>query len=304
MQQIEKECRDFLRYAKLERGLSQNTIDSYTHDLNIYSKFAMDYGCSCIGEITYEHITDFLIQLTELSLSEATRNRYLAAVRGIHSYLFADNKISSDVTELIELPRINRKIPDVMSVETIDSIINSIDISTPAGIRDRAIIEVLYACGLRVSELINLTAASILYEEDIIRVTGKGNKERIIPIGQEALLWLDKYILGVRPLFYSSKTSTEIFLNQRGGKLSRMAIWNIINKYSKMVDVPFQVHPHSFRHSFATHLLEGGADLRVIQELLGHSCINTTQIYTHIDMSYLKEVHRSFHPRAIRQQHL
>lgn len=298
--QIKKELKDFFNFIKLEKGLSANTITAYKYDLDSYAKFIYANGCSSINDVTINVLTSFFEELYSLCLTEVTRNRYLASIRGLHKYLFNNNKISRDVSELIEVPKTQRNLPEVLTVEMIDNIINSIDVSTPVGVRDRAMIELLYACGLRVSELINLTHRDLFLDDEMLRIFGKGSKERIVPVGSEAIFWLKKYLTQARGLFLKNNTVDNIFLNQRGNYLTRMGIWKIIDKYAKQAGVQFQVHPHIFRHSFATHLLEGGADLRVVQELLGHSSINTTQIYTHLDRSYLKEVHRTFHPRAIK----
>ena len=297
---IKNELKDFFDYSKLEKGLSANTINAYKHDLQIYSQFLFDNACSSFDEVSYKLLSKFFELLCDLSLTETTQNRYLAAIRGIHKYLYYCGKCSKDISELIELPQIARTLPQVLSLEMIEKIIKQIDTTTDAGIRDEAMVEMLYGCGLRVSELIELTSRDLHLEEGMIRVLGKGSKERFVPIGLVAISCLKNYRNNVRHKFLSNKNyaTEQIFLNQRGGKFSRMGIWKIIDKYAKRAEIEFQVHPHIFRHSFATHLLEGGADLRVVQELLGHSSLNTTQIYTHLDNSYIKEVHTTFHPRA------
>jgi len=295
---LKNELKEFLNFIKLEKGLAQNTIISYNNDLKNYAEFISDKKCSSINEVSLEVLSDFFYKLAECGLSEVTMNRYLASIRGLHKYLFNQNKIAKDISELMELHKTTRSLPDVLTVEMIDKIISCVDVFTSSGIRDKAIIELLYSCGLRVSELINLTNRDLFLTEGIVRVFGKGAKERIVPIAEITMACIQNYIENARGQFVSQKTKDEIFLNRFGGKLSRMGVWNIIDKYATMANIPVKVHPHIFRHSFATHLLEGGAGLRVVQELLGHSSINTTQIYTHIDKSYLHEVHRSFHPRA------
>lgn len=208
------------------------------------------------------------------------------------------DKNAIDISENIEMPKLKRHLPETLTAEETDKIITLPDISTPAGIRDRAMLETLYACGLRVSELINLSARDIIVDAEIVRVFGKGSKERLVPIGSHALNWINEYLSKVRPmLIKTGKSETALFLNMRGSKLSRMGIWKIIKQYSDLAGIR-DVHPHTFRHSFATHLLEGGADLRAVQEMLGHADIATTQIYTHIDREFIKEVHKTFHPRA------
>ncbi len=297
--EINKELKSYLDFIKLEKGLTANSIEAYSHDLRVYAGFLAQNNITSIASVEYQHLKNFFDNLYELCLSDTTRARYLSSIRGIHKFLFINNKAASDVSELIEMPKQERALPDVLSLEMISQMIDAIDTTNAAGVRDRAIIEVLYACGLRISELMELTLHNIFWDDSLIRVIGKGHKERIVPIGEEARKWLKTYINEARELLYQTGISPDnIFLNRRGGKLSRMGIWKIIDRYAKIAGINFQVHPHLFRHSFATHLLEGGADLRAVQEMLGHSSINTTQIYTHLDRNYIKEVHSTFHPRA------
>jgi integrase/recombinase XerD len=295
---LKNELKEFLNFIKLEKGLAQNTIISYSNDLKNYAEFISEKKCSTVSEVSLEMLSEFFYNLYECGLTEVTMNRYLASIRGIHKYLLGQNKIEKDISELMELPKTTRNLPDVLTVEMIDKIISCIDVFTSSGIRDKAIIELLYSCGLRVSELINLTNRDLFLTDGIVRIFGKGAKERIVPIAKITVDCVKNYIENARGQFVSQKTKDEIFLNRFGDKFSRMGIWNIIDKYATMANISVKVYPHIFRHSFATHLLEGGADLRVVQELLGHSSINTTQIYTHIDKSYLHEIHRTFHPRA------
>ncbi len=296
---MEKELKDYYSFLKFEKGLAKNTLDSYKHDLKVYVTFMTSIGINEFLDIKSSDLEAFILELSELYYSNSTIARYIASIRGLHSFLFSTNKVSADITELIEAPQVDRKLPEVLSYEMIEEILSQIDVSTPLGIRDRAIIELLYACGLRVSELINLRFSDIFFDDEIITIFGKGSKERVIPIGTEAIKWLDTYEKKARNfLLKDNKEEGIVFLNQRGKKITRMGVWKIIDKYVKQTTINFSVHPHSFRHAFATHLLEGGADLRVVQEMLGHSSITTTQIYTHLDKSYIKEVHKSFHPRA------
>lgn len=293
------ELKSFTHFIALEKGLSENTLQSYSHDLISYAQFLLKKNINSYAESSVEIITEFLLLLQDLGISANSRSRYLSAIRGLHNYLLANGDTVSDPTETIEMPKSGRKLPDTLSINDINKILEQIDISTPSGIRDRAMIETLYACGLRVSELLNIKIRDILFDSEIIRVFGKGSKERIVPIGRSALEYINLYNIQVRHLFVKiSKTTDSLFLNQRGTKLSRMGIWKIINKYVTLAGIETEVHPHTFRHSFATHLLEGGADLRAVQEMLGHSDISTTQIYTHIDRDFLKEVHKTFHPRG------
>lgn len=289
----------YFNYLNLERGLSDNTQDSYRNDLERFCEFLAARDINNPGEAGSEDISKFLLLLDELGLSPSTRSRYLSSIRGLFTYLHAEGKIESDISANLEVPRTGRKLPETLSYDQISRIIEQPDTSKPAGIRDRALLETLYACGLRVSELTALKHRDILFEHEVVRVFGKGSKERIVPIGSSAMKWIVEYLEKVRPLFVKlSKSVDVLFLNQRGGGLSRMGVWKFTDKYSRKAGIEFQVHPHMFRHSFATHLLEGGADLRAVQEMLGHADISTTQIYTHVDREFIKEVHKSFHPRA------
>ncbi|PKL81294.1 MAG: site-specific tyrosine recombinase XerD [Ignavibacteriae bacterium HGW-Ignavibacteriae-4] len=296
---LTKHLKAFLYYIELEKGLAENTILSYNNDLTRLIEFTYDNGVSYYQEISLELLENFFNQLYELGLNNSSRARYLSAIRELFKYLNYKKIIPDNKTEKLDLPKSSRKIPEVLSFHEISLILDSIDIHTHLGIRDRAMLETLYASGLRVSELTGVKERDILFDEGIIRVFGKGSKERIVPIGSSALQFIKQYLSEVRfHIKNSNKHAEELFLNSRGGKLSRMGIWKIIDKYVKMTNIEKNVHPHTFRHSFATHLLEGGADLRSVQEMLGHSDISTTQIYTHIDNQYLKEIHNSFHPRA------
>ena len=295
---FEKKLNQFINFIKFEKGLSENTINSYRIDLTQYLMFLMINNIEDFNNVTDYHISNFLKILAESELSDTTRIRYLSSIKSFHRFLFIEKIVESDVSELIDLPKRKRKLPETLSIPEIEKILNQPNISTAIGIRDRSILETLYGCGIRVSELINLSKKDIIWESEIIRIIGKGSKERIVPIGSSALFWLDKYIKEIRPkIVKTSLTNEIIYLNQKGGKFSRMGIWKIIKEYSLRAGLD-NVHPHTFRHSFATHLLEGGADLRAVQEMLGHSDISTTQIYTHIDKEFIKEVHKTFHPRA------
>lgn len=296
---LTKHLKAFLYYIELEKGLSKNTINSYNNDLTRLIEYCYDNNIQYYQDIKLELLEKFFNQLFELGLNNSSRARYLSSIRELFKYLNYKKIINDNKTEKLDLPKPNRKIPEVLTFMEISQILESIDTGTLLGIRDRAMLETLYASGLRVSELTNIKERDILFDEGIIRVYGKGSKERIVPIGNAALDYIRQYIVDVRlHLRNSNKQTDELFLNSRGGKLSRMGIWKIIDKYTNMTNIEKKVHPHTFRHSFATHLLEGGADLRAVQEMLGHSDISTTQIYTHIDNQYLKEIHKSFHPRA------
>ncbi len=296
---LARELKNFLNYLNIEKGLSQNTLSSYKTDLENFTLFLEEHQIFSFSKVATKNISDFLIVLDEIGLSVTTKSRYLSSIRGLFKYLLAESIIDKDVTEKIDLPKTRRKLPDILSVNEVFAIINAPDTNKLAGKRDRAILETMYACGLRVSELISLEIRNIIFDDEIIRVFGKGSKERLIPIGTEALNWISIYLQDVRPHFNKFSLGNDIlFLNQRGKPLTRMGIWKILKFYTQLAGIEKQVHPHTFRHCFATHLLEGGADLRAVQEMLGHSDISTTQIYTHIDREYIKEVHKTFHPRS------
>jgi integrase/recombinase XerD len=294
-----RELYRFIHYIALERGLSDNTKFSYEHDLLSFAEFLHSQNLTKYSLANTNNITDFLTVLSDLGLGATTRSRYLSAIRGLFKYLYANGETDKDISELVELPKSRRRLPDTLSVDDIDKILEQPDVTDRAGIRDRAILETFYGCGLRVSELINLKQRNIIYDAEVVRVFGKGSKERIVPIGSSALRWIEEYRTKVRLIFNKKADAQDtMFLNQRGSALSRMGIWKIVEKYTNLAGLEVKVHPHMFRHSFATHLLEGGADLRAVQEMLGHADIATTQIYTHLDRDYIKEVHKSFHPRG------
>lgn len=297
---LKKQVHRFIQYLRFEKGSSENTITSYTHDCESFLQFIYQSNVNAIESVTSENITSFLVELHNIGLSASSRARYLASVRHLFRYLLATNVIKHDCTETIDLPKNKRELPETLTIEETLKIIEQPDIETLAGIRDRAILETLYACGLRVSECCTVKQRDIIDQAGIVRVFGKGSKERIVPIGDNALHWIHEYTTKARPSFVKRTIASGdiLFVNQRGKPLTRMSIWNIVNENAKKAEVTKHVHPHTFRHSFATHLLEGGADLRAVQEMLGHADISTTQIYTHIDREYIKEVHKTFHPRA------
>lgn len=288
-----------MQYQSLEKGLSENTISAYQTDLATYCDFLVSKGLVNYSSSSQELISEYFVLLAEIGLSPTSRMRHLSSIKTLYKYFLSVGLSEIDPSETIELPKTKRKLPETLSIEEVQTIIEQPDVTNPAGIRDRAILETLYACGLRVSELINLKQRDVIPEAEIVRVFGKGSKERIVPIGRSALKWISNYRKKSRTRFLKSSDAGDVlFLNQRGTKLSRMTIWKIVNKATKDAEIKKEVHPHTFRHSFATHLLEGGADLRAVQEMLGHSDISTTQIYTHLDSDYIKEVHRTFHPRG------
>lgn len=293
--------REYLQFIRLEKGLSDQSAISYKHDVNRYLKFVHeDLGLPDLGGVTVNHLETYLAQLAAMDLSYATIARNISSVRGFHSYAHMQGWTSSNPAELVETPKLPRRLPTVLSIDEVEQILNVPDLQTFKGIRSSAILETLYACGLRVSELVGLTLHDIHLEIGFLNVTGKGNKERLVPLGGVATSRLENYLSEVRPHYLKSreKAKNAVFLNAYGGPLSRMSVWQIVKDTSNMAGIRKEVHPHIFRHSFATHLLEGGAGLREVQEMLGHVSILTTEIYTHIDRNLLEEVHRSFHPRG------
>ena len=290
---------DYLTHLEVELGLSSNTIEAYLHDINRYVDFLSGRGISSPGEATKQTVVDYIEYLRSLELSANSVARNISAVRSYHGFLFCDQRTVGNPTETVEILSLHRKLPDVLGVEEIIRLIEAPDISTGMGIRDRAMLEFAYATGVRVSELISLKIQNILFEEDLVRITGKGSKERIVPLGGTAKRTILDYMNRVRLSLAGKKMAKDVlFLNMRGRPLTRMGFWKILRKYVVRAGITRHTSPHTLRHSFATHLLEGGADIRVVQELLGHSNISTTEIYTHVDREYIKEVHRTFHPRA------
>lgn len=293
----------YLQFIKLEKNLSENSVLSYKNDLKRYLRFvAQDLRIQDLKGVTLQHIEQYLEELAAMDLSASTIARNISSIRGFHEFAVVENLAKANPAELIELPRKAKNLPEVLNPEEITAIIDTPNRETDAGIRNAAIMETLYATGMRVSELTSLELDSLFFEIGFIRVIGKGNKERLVPVGEIAQSALEHYIEVVRPRFLNDKkpekAKNKIFLSQRGNPLSRMSIWNIVNSAAERAGVEKNVYPHIFRHSFATHLLEGGADLRAVQEMLGHSSIITTEIYTHVDRSLLHQVHKEFHPRA------
>lgn len=290
---------EYLTVLKLERNLSGNTLSSYKNDINSFISFLETKSISDFSDVDSKILVSFFKVLKDSGLTSTSAARYHSSIKGFFSYLHQNNYILSNPVDKINPPKLSRKLPAVLNVNEIDKILDLPDISDKFGLRDKAILEVLYACGLRVSELLNLKISDLYLNEEVLRVFGKGGKERLVPIGRSAIKWTQEYLRKGRPLLEKKlKSENIVFLNTRGTRLSRMGIWKIIDHYSKQAGIEKEVHPHTFRHSFATHLIEGGADLRAVQEMLGHSDISTTQIYTHIDRDYIKQVHKDFHPRG------
>ena len=301
MNSFDQYLQHYLQFIKIEKGLSENSIASYRNDLNRYLLFiSQALRVTDLAGITLQHIEQYLEELMAMKLSVSTLARNISSIRSFHEFTVVEDLTEANPAELVDLPKKTQKLPEVLTPDEIAEILESPDSESKAGIRDKAILETLYASGMRVSELTELTLNNIYFEIDFIRVTGKGNKERLVPVGENAQNSLQTYLENVRTRLISNpeKTDNKVFLNQRGGPLTRMGIYNIVKAAAKRAGIEKNVYPHIFRHSFATHLLEGGADLRAVQEMLGHSSINTTEIYTHVDRSFLHQVHKDFHPRA------
>lgn len=293
----------YFRFIQLEKSLAGNSVEAYERDIERYVQFLENTGIKKFDQVDEEHVSKFIKTLRELELSSKSIARNISAIKGLHKFLAGERRSSYNPTQNIELPKKGKHLPDVLNVEEIDRILDAADPSaetaTKLVLRDRAILETLYATGMRVSELTGLTQPNIMEDQQLVRVYGKGSKERLIPIGEFALKWIDVYKKKLRPVLAQHKRANDaLFLNFRGGPISRISVWQIVVTYSKRAGITKEIHPHTFRHSFATHLLEGGADLRSVQEMLGHADISTTQIYTHIDREHLKQQHKQFHPRA------
>lgn len=291
--------KEYLAYLKLEKNLSENTLSSYKNDISALKSYLQDINISDPSEITSQNIISFFKALKNIGLSTTSTARYFSSLKGFFSYLSRNNYIKSNPMDKISAPKLSKKLPSVLNVNEVETILSKPDVNDKLGLRDKAILELLYACGTRVSELTNLKISDLFFHEEVIRVFGKGSKERLIPVGSSAIEWVENYLKKSRPLLAKKmKSENYVFLNLRGTKLSRMGVWKIIDYYVKEAGIKKDVHPHTFRHSFATHLLEGGADLRAVQEMLGHADISTTQIYTHIDRDYIKQIHKQYHPRG------
>ena len=294
----ESSIKAFKSYLKIERSLSDNSIVAYTRDIKKFADYAINLELS-ESKIERNDISNFLVLLKKSNISARSQARIISGIKAFYKYLILEDYIKYNPTDLIESPKIGFKLPDTLSLVEIDKLISAIDLSQQHGERNRSILETLYSCGLRVSELINLQLSNINFNENYIKVTGKGNKQRLSPISGKALKYLSIYINEVRIHLDIKKGNSDfVFLNNRGAKLSRVMIFLIIKKLAEKIGLNKKISPHTFRHSFATHLIEGGADLRAVQEMLGHSSITTTEIYTHLDNDYLRSNIIQFHPRS------
>ncbi|MFU8812040.1 MAG: site-specific tyrosine recombinase XerD [Balneolaceae bacterium] len=303
MPAFDAHLKHYLQFISIEKGLSEHSRTSYRHDLTRYLNFVEHtLNIGDLNGVTLHHIEQYLEELTAMGLAVSTIARNISSIRNFHEFAVVEKFTQANPAELVDLPKSSKKLPDVLDPYEMEALLNAPDRTTDPGIRDAAIMELLYATGMRVSECTGLELDQLYFEAGFVRVFGKGSKERLVPVGGSAITAVNHYLERVRAAFMShknpGKAKNRLFLNQRGGPLSRMSIWNIVNRYAEHADIRKNVYPHIFRHSFATHLLEGGADLRAVQEMLGHSSILTTEIYTHVDRSLLHQVHKEFHPRA------
>jgi integrase/recombinase XerD len=292
----------FLSYMRVERGLAQNTILAYGRDLKKFSEFLAKRKKTKVEEVTREDVVDFLSSLYKEKLDSRSVARYLVSLRGLYKFAMMDDMVTTDPTENLESPKIRNSLPTYLRVDEISKLLDAPDLNTPFGLRDRAMLEVMYSTGLRVSELLNLRISDIDMRMGCVRCIGKGDKERLVPIGRKAIEAVEQYLAKGRPKFAKPSSppphNQVLFLNKLGRRLSRVVIWKILHDYGIRLGLRGRLTPHKLRHSFATHLLEGGADLRSVQLMLGHADISTTQIYTHVVEERLKQIYKAHHPRA------
>ena len=287
-------------WLQLEKSLSHNSMEAYLHDVEKLLQFFAHKKLERTPEnVTYEDLTEFIRWINELGMTATSQARIISGLKSFYKYLLIEDVLKTTPTELLEAPKTIRHLPDVLAVSEIDALIAAIDLSKPEGMRNKAILETMFSCGLRVSETVNLQISHIFFDDEFVKVTGKGNKERLVPIGQSAIKAIRLYKDNVRiHLEIKAGNSDILFLNRRGSKMSRGMIFYIIKELAKSIGLKKNISPHTFRHSFATALVEGGADLRAVQQMLGHESITTTEIYTHLDREYLRETLMQFHPRA------
>jgi integrase/recombinase XerD len=300
MKNWESHIRHFGSYLKLERSLSVNSIEAYVRDVEKLAQFVeMKFKGISPLVITAKHLQGFLQYINELGMSAFSQARILSGIKAFYKYLLFEELIEKDPTSLIEGPKLGRKLPDTLDYDEIVALLEAIDLSKPEGGRNRAILEILYSSGLRVSELVELKIGQVYFDAGFLRVVGKGNKERLVPIGKDAMKYLKIYLNEIRIHVPVQKGfESHVFLNRRGKKLTRVMVFLFIKSLAAAIGLRKVISPHTFRHSFATHLIEGGADLRAVQEMLGHESITTTEIYTHLDRDYLRQVIQEFHPRS------
>ncbi len=290
----------FRNYLLLERSMSHHTIEAYVNDVGKFVQWLELEGRVLPPlAVKADELTQFILWANRLGLEASTQARLISGLRAFYKYLLVEDMLDDDPTELLESPRMRRKIPEVLSVHEVRAMLQAVDLSDPQGQRNRAILEMLYACGLRVSELVNLRLTQLFLEANFIKVIGKNNKERLVPIGAEAVKYLRIYLENVRNLQENIKkeAGNVVFLNRRGGRMSRVMVFLVVKEFAATAGIVKNISPHTFRHTFATHLVEGGADLKAVQDMLGHESITTTEIYTHLDTEYLKETIYLYHPR-------
>lgn len=295
----ENHIKQFRHYLKLERSLSENSIEAYSRDVEKLAKYCTTYFPEKSPlQLELEHLRKFVNDLAQVEISDYTQARIISGIKGFYRFLMYEDKINEDPAQLLEAPKLGRKLPDTLSYQEIVQLLEAIPLGEPEGHRNRAMLEMLYSSGLRVSELTELKKGQVFEDVGFLKVVGKGNKERLVPVGRDALKYLNIYKNEVRVRQTIAKGHEEfVFLNRRGKKLTRVMIFLIIKKTAEQAGIEKNISPHTFRHSFATHLIEGGADLRAVQEMLGHESITTTEIYTHLDRDYLRQVLTDFHPR-------
>jgi integrase/recombinase XerD len=290
---------DFIAYLKIEKAASVNTIDAYINDLNKLQAYLQGIGSTATPqEVTPAMLSDFLVYEGGQGVRARSQARMLSGVRAFYKYLLMDNLIDANPTQLVDFPKIGRKLPDVLTVQEIDALLAAIDLSFPEGQRNKAMLETMYSCGLRVSELVNLHLSDLFLKEGFIKVKGKGSKERLVPISDPAIHEINLFLPDRAKLNIAKGHEDFLFLNRLGKTLSRVMVFTIVRNLATVVGLQKTISPHTFRHSFATHLIEGGADLRAVQEMLGHESILTTEIYTHLDRSFLRQTIVEFHPRS------
>lgn len=301
MQQGNNIIDKYKTWLRLEKSLSANSIEAYLTDLDKLIRFVESEGKD-FATISYQDLQQFVAQLRDIGIHPRSQARIISGIKSFYRFLLLDEYITADPTELLESPKIGLKLPEVLTVNEINDILDTIDLSLPEGQRNRAMLEVLYSCGLRVSELISLRYSDVYFDEGFIRVEGKGSKQRLVPISETAIREIKNYLLDRNRMAVKKGFEDILFLSRRGTALSRIMVFHIIKQQTEMAGVHKNVSPHTFRHSFATHLLEGGANLRAIQEMLGHEKITTTEIYTHIDRQFLRKEILEHHPRSRRRE--
>ena len=288
----------FADYLALEAGHARNTVESYLRDVRRMATFSAERGIDAPGDVTPELLSELVLHLKDLGLEATSIRRQVSALRTYYRFMAGEGHVDQDPTERLQTPKRWRNLPSVLSVDEVEALLAAPNTDEPLAWRDRALLETGYATGARVSELVGLALTDLLFDDALVRIFGKGGKQRLVPIGRRALGAVSIYLHQVRTEIDRGRSASKVFLNARGGPLSRVGAWGIIKRAAELAGIDKRVTPHTLRHTFATHLLEGGADLRAVQEMLGHADLSTTQLYTHLDRDYLRSVHKSFHPRA------